>query len=112
MQTGSVRAPRRAAVARARFGVMPSGETVDAFVLTSAAGLTMQCISYGATITSLLAPDHAGELADVVLGHDTLEGYLTASPYFGAVGRSRALRAALGAYWALATRLLEPTRRR
>ena len=34
------------------------------------------------------------------------------SPYFGAVGRSRAVRTALGGYWALVRRLLEPTRRR
>ena len=98
MQTGSVRAPRRASVARARYGVMPSGEAVDVFVLTSAAGLTMQCLSYGATITSLLAPDHAGELADVVLGHDTLEDYLTASPYFGAVVGRHANRIAFGRF--------------
>ena len=32
------------------------------------------------------------------------------SPYFGAVGRSHVLGAALGAYWAAVRRLLEPTR--
>jgi GT2 family glycosyltransferase len=34
------------------------------------------------------------------------------SPYFGGVGRSRAVRAGLRAYWAVVRRLLEPTRRR
>ena len=34
------------------------------------------------------------------------------SPYFGDVGRSRVLRAALRGYWAAVRRLLEPTRRR
>ena len=34
------------------------------------------------------------------------------SPYFGAVGRSRAVGVALRAYWSLVRRLLEPTRRR
>jgi GT2 family glycosyltransferase len=34
------------------------------------------------------------------------------SPYFGGVGRSRALTGAMRAYWALARRLLERTRRR
>jgi GT2 family glycosyltransferase len=42
---------------------------------------------------------------------DHLTADLT-SPYFGGVGRSRALGAALRAYWALVRRLLEPTRRR
>jgi hypothetical protein len=32
------------------------------------------------------------------------------SPLFGAVGRSRLLRAGMSAYWALVRRLLEPTR--
>jgi GT2 family glycosyltransferase len=47
----------------------------------------------------------AAEFAD----HLTAE---LSSPYFGAVGRSRAVRAGLGAYWAMVRRLLEPTRRR
>jgi GT2 family glycosyltransferase len=42
---------------------------------------------------------------------DHLTAELT-SPYFGGVGRSRAVRAALRAYWALVRRLLEPTRPR
>jgi aldose 1-epimerase len=98
MQPGSIRASERACVARAPYGVMPSGEPVDAFVLTSATGLGMQCITYGATITSLLVPDRTGELGDIVLGHDTLEGYLTASPYFGAVVGRHANRIALGRF--------------
>ena len=42
---------------------------------------------------------------------DHLTADLT-SPYFGGVGRSRLLRAALRAYWAVVRRLLEPTRPR
>ena len=58
---------------------------MDSFALTSAAGVTMRCISFGATITSLCVPDRHGALDDVVLGHDTLDGYRATSPYFGAV---------------------------
>jgi GT2 family glycosyltransferase len=47
----------------------------------------------------------AAEFAD----HLTAE---LSSPYFGAVGRARPLAAAMRAYWALARRLLEPTRPR
>src|SRR5581483_6088895 len=37
---------------------------------------------------SLTAPDRAGKFADVVLGMDNLQGYLTPVPYFGAlIGR-------------------------
>lgn len=42
--------------------------------------------NYGATITSLSVPDKNGNLADVVLGFDSLEPYLQgAAPYFGCI---------------------------
>ena len=45
-------------------------------------------LSYGATIQSVVVPDRAGELADVVLGFDDVAGYAAQHPYFGAtVGR-------------------------
>jgi aldose 1-epimerase len=58
---------------------------VEAFTLTNANGIELRTISYGAIITSLRLPDRAGRLDDVVLGYDSLEGYLRDSPYFGAV---------------------------
>jgi aldose 1-epimerase len=46
-------------------------------------------LDYGGTIVSLTAPDRSGHYADVVLGFDSLAGYLQAgNPYFGAmIGR-------------------------
>ena len=45
-------------------------------------------LNYGGIVESLTAPDRAGQYADVVLGMDSLEGYLEGVPYFGAlVGR-------------------------
>ncbi|XP_010274745.1 PREDICTED: aldose 1-epimerase-like [Nelumbo nucifera] len=42
--------------------------------------------NYGATITSMVVPDKQGNLADVVLGFDSLEPYLKgAAPYFGCI---------------------------
>lgn len=92
------RGSRNATVTRARFGVLPSGDAVDSFALTSKAGLTMRCMTYGATITSLEVPDREGRADDVVLGHDTLEGYLAASPYFGALVGRYANRIAFGRF--------------
>ncbi|KAI9111287.1 hypothetical protein K1719_017699 [Acacia pycnantha] len=44
--------------------------------------------NYGATIISLLVPDKIGELADIVLGYDSVESYKNDTVYFGAlVGR-------------------------
>ena len=36
-------------------------------------------ITYGGIITSLKVPDRAGQLGDIVLGFDTLDGYLEGS---------------------------------
>jgi aldose 1-epimerase len=61
---------------------------VKLFVLRNARGMEARITSYGAILTSLRVPDRRGELADVVLGFDRLEGYLAGHPYFGAmVGR-------------------------
>ena len=48
----------------------------------------MKVSNYGTLITELHVPDRAGQLADVVLGYDTIDEYVKATPYFGAtVGR-------------------------
>jgi aldose 1-epimerase len=62
----------------------PDGRLIEAFALR-AGRLELSAITYGGTIVSLRAPDRDGTLADVVLGHDMLEGYLKHSPYFGAI---------------------------
>lgn len=48
-------------------------------------GLLMKVSSYGAIVTELHVPDRRGQLADVVLGFETAEQYLTSTPYFGAI---------------------------
>jgi aldose 1-epimerase len=79
--------PNKGDVTRHGFGKTPEGEAVDLFVLTRGA-LTAKVITYGAIVTEIHAPDRDGKAADVVLGFDTLEGYLAGHPYFGAtVGR-------------------------
>jgi aldose 1-epimerase len=65
------------------------GRDIDVFVLTNHNGLTLRVMSRGAAVTELDTPDRNGKLDDIVLGFDTLQGYLNpANPYFGAmVGR-------------------------
>ena len=58
----------------------------------------MEAIEYGAIITRLLTPDHRGRAGDVVLGFDSLDGYLGDSPYFGAVVGRYANRIAAGRF--------------
>ena len=70
---------------RSIFGTLPGGGQVDMYTLTNAHKLEVRLISYGAIITSLRTPDRDGRMDDIVLGFDTLDGYLTRSRYFGAV---------------------------
>jgi aldose 1-epimerase len=67
------------------FGRLPDGTEVLLFTLTNSRGIKAKITSYGAILVSLEVPDKDGNLADITLGYDTLEGYLETTPYFGAV---------------------------
>ncbi|MGK4009127.1 aldose epimerase family protein [Sorangium sp. So ce1036] len=61
---------------------------VDIYTLTNANGLVLKVMTYGAIITELHVPDRTGKLADVVVGFEDLDGYLSGNQFFGAtVGR-------------------------
>lgn len=65
------------------------GQAITEYTLTNANGMQLSIINYGGTITKLTAPDKSGKLGDVVLGYESLNGYLQkGNPYFGAlIGR-------------------------
>jgi aldose 1-epimerase len=81
-----------------RFGIAADGTPVDRYTLANAHGMRVRIVSYGATVTELLAPDRHGELADVVLGFDNLRQYETESPYFGSTVGRVAFRIAQGRF--------------
>jgi aldose 1-epimerase len=85
-------------VTRAIFGTMPDGRAVEVFTLANARGLEVRIITYGGIIVSLQAPDRHGRRDDVVLGYDTLDGYLTSSRYVGAIVGRYANRIAQGRF--------------
>jgi len=60
-------------------------QTVDLFQLGNGAGMEAWITNYGGIVTALRTPDRDGRLADIVLGCDSLDGYLAGHPYFGAV---------------------------
>jgi aldose 1-epimerase len=74
-----------AGVRESSFGTLPDGTPVRLFTLTNASGVEVRALTYGLIIVSLKLPDRNGRLGDVVVGHETLEGYLTKSRFFGAV---------------------------
>ncbi|XP_055389670.1 galactose mutarotase [Condylostylus longicornis] len=62
---------------------------IHRFTFCNDNNMSVQVITLGATITSIIVPDGAGNTDDVVCGFDNVEGYQASNnPYFGAtVGR-------------------------
>ena len=73
-----------------RFGETPQGQQVDKYTLTNEHGVSASFTNLGGTWISMLVPDRNGQVADVVLGYDSLEGYLKNPAHFGAVIGSNA----------------------
>ena len=72
-------------VSHSAFGQTGDGKAVELYTLTNRNGVEVRAMTYGAIITSIRVPDRNGAIGDIVLGFDTLAGYLKDSPYFGAV---------------------------
>jgi aldose 1-epimerase len=78
-------APMPSGFVRQSFGTTPDGQAVDLYTLTNQHDMEVRITNYGAIIVSIRTPDRAGQIGDVVLGFDTLDGYLHNTPFFGAV---------------------------
>jgi aldose 1-epimerase len=77
-----------AKLARESFGQLADGTAIERVRLYGDDGFEVRVISYGAALQSILVPDRAGHLADVVLGREDLEGYLAVRRFLGAtIGR-------------------------
>ncbi|MDB5231786.1 MAG: aldose 1-epimerase [Chitinophagaceae bacterium] len=65
-----------------------NGKKVSLYVLTNSKGDTVKITSYGGIVTSWTNTDKQGKKSSIVLGFDSLSGYLAKPPYFGAlIGR-------------------------
>jgi len=75
-------------VAEDGFGEV-DGEKVIQYTLTNPSGMVVKIINYGGTVTDIMVPDKDGKMGNIVLGYDSLSGYLqNGNPYFGClVGR-------------------------
>jgi len=77
-----------ASINESMFGSLPSGTAVSLYHLKNANGMEVNISNYGGIITSIKVPDKNGVFEDVVLGYDSLSGYIKAPSFFGAlVGR-------------------------
>lgn len=68
------------------------------YTLKNSHGVEVRAMNYGGIIQSIRVPDRDGKFADVVLGHDTAEGYIPNPPYIGAVVGRYANRIANGTF--------------
>lgn len=69
------------------------------YILTNKNGSELTVTNYGAKIVSLMVPDKKGDFIDVVLGHNTIDEYMTSEEaYFGAVCGRTANRIANGQF--------------
>lgn len=51
-----------------------NGQEIKKFTLRNAACQEVDVITYGATVTAIRTPDKEGNIADVALGFDNIEG--------------------------------------
>ena len=84
-------------VQREQFGALPDGRKVERFVLRSGE-VEAAVLTYGAVLQSVRAPDSAGASAEVTLGYDDLDGYLSDTTFVGAVVGRFANRIARGRF--------------
>ena len=78
------------------YGKAPGGILITEYTLTNVHGIEMKVINYGCIITSLKVPGRDGHIDDIVLGFDSLEGYLASTHYVGGIVGRYANRIAHG----------------
>lgn len=62
-----------------------NGQPVEQITIVNKNGIELRAITYGGIITSLKTPDRDGKSGDIVLGFDSIDGYLGDHPFFGAI---------------------------
>lgn len=70
-------------ISKKEYGQNAEGQTVELYTLTNAAGMIVSVMTHGAALVHIFTPDRNGNMADVSLGYDSMEGYKVKSAYFG-----------------------------
>jgi aldose 1-epimerase len=77
-----------AGITKKHWSTLTTGEEIDLYKLRNSPGTEATLTNYGGRMVTLCTPDRNGKFDDIVLGFDSLDGYLQKNPYFGAlVGR-------------------------
>jgi aldose 1-epimerase len=80
------------------YGITEDGRPVVAYTLANATGMRVRILTLGGIIARLEVPDRKGTPANIVLGSDSVDGYLHRSPHFGAIAGRYANRIAQGRF--------------
>ncbi len=80
------------------FGTNKEGAPVSLYTLKNSSGMEVKISDYGGIVTELHVPDREGDIEDVVLGYDSVDSYIKASPYFGCITGRYANRIARGRF--------------
>jgi aldose 1-epimerase len=78
--------PGATSVTKAPFGKLPDGGTAEVYTIAGP-DLTVKITNYGARVVAIDCKDRTGKMADVVLGYNSVEGYLNEKKetYFGSI---------------------------
>lgn len=76
-----------AEVSRAQFGVTVKGESIDAFTLENARGVSVRILTYGGVINEFRAPDRNGKCENVVLSLPDLAAHENRANFGSLLGR-------------------------
>ena len=79
------------------FGMLSDGRQPMLYTITGS-GLTAEISDLGATVVKLFVPDKKGDLADVVLGFDDPNDYISSTTFFGTVVGRNANRVKNGTF--------------
>ncbi len=75
-------------IQKEHFGVLANGKNVYAYTLVNQAGMQVKILNYGGTLVQINVPDRNGRFKDVIGGYDSLDSYVRADGYQGAlIGR-------------------------
>lgn len=72
-------------IERKNFQKTVDGKQIDLFTLKNKNGMTVDITNYGAKVVTINVPDKNGNMADVVLGFETIDEYLEKEPFFGTI---------------------------
>jgi aldose 1-epimerase len=67
------------------FGKTPDGQSIDLYTLTNKNGMQVAITNFGGIVVRIKVADRSGKAEDVVLGYDSLDGYVSDKAYFGAI---------------------------